>query len=604
MKNRYNYKISPVVLILLLLLAVLLDIATTFTAFAQQKAILGQQKQPGQETLYRQESSRAAERIYIATDRNSYVAGETMWLSVYCIDINDSSRLSKISSIAYLELHNAQSLVLTAKIALIGGRGSGHMELPPNLPTGNYKIISYTKQMLNEREPVYFENVVPIYNVLSSERVEGNVVKGASVVNVEDNSTSWSLSNLGEQSTLDIKFGAGGRIIGANSSFAFSLSNNGNSIVSANISVYKRDSLINNYRKNFAQYILPLSNATPVFNYDFIPEYEGEIISGKVICDNNAVLWDKAIFLSAAGGVSDIFSSYIDSVGSFAFFTTPFFGNRDLILEIPKADSNLNIVYDIRDPFIRENRGVTPILMLDSNIVGSLKERGIEMQLGRRFRVDTLYNRIPINKDPLLGKNMVVYRLDEYTRFPVMEEVVAEYVSELRLRRVAKKADLQVRLDNSFKTLSFSKENTLVLLDGVPVFDHQKIVDYNPLKVETISVYKSDYFIGVAGFSGLVSFKTYKGDYSGLSFGKNVRIMDYQGELYPSKLSAAGVHSINNLPDMRSMLYWDPMISLVSGEKKEVVVNTSSVPGNYIIQVEGISFDGVPFIFSTEFTVK
>lgn len=384
----------------------------------------------------------------------------------------------------------------------------------------------------------------------------------------------------------------------------FTLSNQGESIVSANISVYKQDSLSNNYKNTIVSYLATLPKAVPLFTNKFIPEYEGEIIWGRVICDNNKALWDRAIFLSAAGGNSDLYSTSIDSTGSFAFFTTPFFGNRDLILEIPRADSTLNITYELQDPFIRDRVGDIPSLLLDTNIVSSLKERAIEMQLGRRFGIDTLYERLPINKDPLLLNNAVVYRLDDYTRFTVMQEVVTEYIPELRFRKVDKKTDLQVRVDNAFKDMSFSKEYTLALLDGVPVFDHQKILDYNPLKVETISIYKSDYFVGVAGFSGVASFRTYKGDYSGLTFGKNVRIVDYQGELYPSKLHASGVHSIKNLPDMRSLLYWDPIISLNPGEEKEITVYTSAVAGNYIIRVEGISSKGIPIIFSTEFVVK
>lgn len=579
MKNSYNYRTHLLHVTLHLFLSAIFLMEIPSVAFAQQQA---------------------AERIYIATDRDVYIAGETMWLSIYCLDINNSSRLSQISSIAYLELHNNNSLVLTAKVAIIEGRGSGHIELPPNLPTGNYKIVSYTRQMQNEQKPLLFEKNISIYNVLTSERVDDSVVEG---VNHIENPTSLSLSNLWEKDIVNINFGNNGRIFSKESSFTFSLNNIGENFVSTNISVYKRDSLsINNI--NFVQYLNTLSTDSPTFSNKFIPEYEGEIISGRAICDNIEMLRHKAIFLSAAGGTSDIYSTYIDSVGSFSFFTTPFFGNRDLILEIPNADSNLNIVYEINDPFIRDRKGDIPSLILDNNILSSLKERSIEMQLGRRFRADTLYQRVPIDKDPLLQKNAITYRLDDYTRFTVMQEVVTEYIPELRFRKVDNKTDLQVRVENRFKELSFSKDHSLALLDGIPIFDHQKIQDYNPLKVETISIYKSDYYIGVASYSGIVSFRTYKGDYSGLTFDKNVRIMDYQGELYPSKLSALGVRSMKNLPDMRSLLYWDPIVSLLPGEKKEIIVHTSALVGNFIIRVEGISLEGIPFIFFTEFTVK
>lgn len=272
MKSRYNYKTPLIPVMKYLLFTVLLSVASPSVAVVKQQILPRQTNLPGQD------KSRAAERIYIATDRDVYVAGESMWLSVYCIDINNSLNLSGISSIAYLELYNAQSLVLTAKVVLVEGRGSGHIELPPNLPTGNYKIISYTKQMLNELEPVFFEKVIPIYNVLSSDRVVGNVVAGAAKV---ENETSLSLSNLWEQDIVEVNFGASGRTIPTQSSFSFSLNNKGESILLANISVYKRDSLSNNHNKNFVSYLSSLPNSTPSFVNNFIPEYEGEIISWK-----------------------------------------------------------------------------------------------------------------------------------------------------------------------------------------------------------------------------------------------------------------------------------------------------------------------------------
>ena len=127
---------------------------------------------PGRENVVQ---PRAAERIYITTDRDSYVAGETMWLSLFLTDANNGHALSSVSSMAYLEFYNSDALVLTFKIAVSGGRGSGCVELPPSLPTGNYIIKAYTRQMLGEKTPEFFQKMVSVFNVLTAERVEGNV---------------------------------------------------------------------------------------------------------------------------------------------------------------------------------------------------------------------------------------------------------------------------------------------------------------------------------------------------------------------------------------------------------------------------------------------
>ncbi len=128
-------------------------------------------------------AKRNIERIYISIDKTAYVAGEAIWLSVFCMDISDGKKvLSDLSSIAYLELHSSSGVVLTSKIALLNGRGSGRIEIPESVPSGNYKLISYTKQMLNEKEIPLFERTVSIYNTLNSDRTpESNIISSDSL---------------------------------------------------------------------------------------------------------------------------------------------------------------------------------------------------------------------------------------------------------------------------------------------------------------------------------------------------------------------------------------------------------------------------------------
>lgn len=558
--------------------------------------------------------SRVTERLYLSTDRSSYIAGEDLWVSGYCLDVTNSVRLSPVSSIAYIELHNESSVVLTAKFALINGRGSGHLNLPANLPTGNYRVIAYTKYMLNEESPNLFVKDISIYNVLTNEKVPGNVIvedtDNKTVQNGVEQSSRFTESPLKSfpattnVSAIEVKFGVGGRIIPTNSSFPLKIVNNGADLITANVSVVKIDSLSGFSGSSFHKYATPLNGKTPDMTDKYIPEFEGEIIFGRVNHGLDVSMADKVVFLSAVGRGSDVYSSYIDNEGSFKFFTNSIFGEREIVLQIPNADSNSLFTYEIFDPFIRRKNGEIPKLTLSKRVESTLNERGIEMQIGRRFGVDTLYERIPIDKDPLLKKNPIVYKLDDYTRFPVMSEVVIEYVPELRFRRLDGKRDLQMRLEEGFNLLSFSRDNTLVLIDGIPVFDHTKLYNYDPLKVKTLSIYPSQYFIGISSFDGVASFQTYNGDYPGLTFNKNVRILDFQGLLYPTKTIASKIPEMMNFPDMRSLLYWDPQIELAPSDNSEIFIHTSSLPGTYRVTIEGISSKGLVMEYYSEFTVK
>ena len=95
-------------------------------------------------------AQRQAERTYISTDKDVYVAGERIWCSAFCVD-PATGQLSSVSGVAYLELHSAAGMAASARIALLGGRGAGSVDLPAALPTGNYRLIAYTAQNRAEK---------------------------------------------------------------------------------------------------------------------------------------------------------------------------------------------------------------------------------------------------------------------------------------------------------------------------------------------------------------------------------------------------------------------------------------------------------------------
>lgn len=545
--------------------------------------------------------ARAVERIYVVTDRTSYLAGESIWVSLFCFDISkEKGTLSKLSSVAYLELINENGLSTTAKIHLNNGRGSGKLSLPPSLPTGNYKLIAYTKQMRNEEVFNYFEKNIPVFNALTTERVQGNVLvsKGAlSEVEVLDkfipsNSNRISLS-------VDT-------VIKANNSYTALLNNYGNDKISVTVSICRADNLPSGSNESLSTFLVSRdwNNKDIKFLGNYIPEYEGEIIEGSVNYDKNSMYLQYITFLSAVGKEPNVYSSYVDSTGRLIFFTNSIFGDREIVLEIPSADTNSSSIFELFDGFAKPNTGAFPKLLLTPSYELALNERSIEMQLGRRFGSDTLYERIKVRKDPLLNTLPKVYFLDDYTRFPVMSEVMIEYIPELRFRKIDKMVDLQIRWTDAFNSITFSKGSTLPLIDGIPIFKHQKIYDYDPLKIKSISIYGGEFLMGAAKYDGIVMFNTYKNDFVGLKFSNNAKIIDFQGVQYPSKFTANKVIDKDNLPDLRSLLYWDPQVDILSNGNSKFMFHTSGLSGKFLIKIEGVTENGESIYYSKIVQVK
>jgi len=92
---------------------------------------------------------------------------------------------------------------------------------------------------------------------------------------------------------------------------------------------------------------------------------------------------------------------------------------------------------------------------------------------------------------PFYGKPDEKYLLDDFTRFPTMEEVMREYVPGVMVRKRKDQFHF-LTLDHDDNVLF--RDNPLVLLDGVPVFSINKIMNYDPRKVRKLEVMTHKYF--------------------------------------------------------------------------------------------------------------
>src|SRR5690606_18087096 len=134
-------------------------------------------------------------------------------------------------------------------------------------------------------------------------------------------------------------------------------------------------------------------------------------------------------------------------------------------------------------------------LTLDKSIAGALRRRSVAMQVQDIYYGENAVKYGDQQKDSsaFYGRANQVYYLDDYTRFPVMEEVMREYVPGVMVRKRRDGFHFLV-MDNVRKSLF--KDDPLVILDGVPIFDIDRIMEFDPLKVKKLDVITQRYFLG------------------------------------------------------------------------------------------------------------
>jgi hypothetical protein len=174
-----------------------------------------------------------------------------------------------------------------------------------------------------------------------------------------------------------------------------------------------------------------------------------------------------------------------------------------------------------------------------------------------------------------------------------MEEVLREYVVEVELRRQSQQYKFAV-LDIPNKR-SFDN-NPLVLIDGVPTTDINKVVAFDPLKVKRMDIVARKYFMGDQSFDGIVSLITYNGDLGGFELDQQTIVVDYQGlsliRQFEEVKYNKQVADKGRLPDLRSLLYWKPRIELKKGNETTISFYTSDLVGDFVMVLKGIDENG------------
>ena len=506
------------------------------------------------------------ERTYVCTDRHSYVAGEDVFCSVFCFD-GGSGSLSDFSSVAYVELISPEGSAVRVKMALQDGRGAGRLRLPSTLPTGNYRLIAYTALNRNEEDMDYFRGsrVISVYNTLSASRQE-SVVLDAAPAAVEGKGRPYGTAVEGKDRPYGAAAPAG--LVMEQRGDSLFLRNSGTECLDFCLSLSISDALPDPEGPGLADFLKARSGDRATLRTDAelsIPEYEGEIVSIRVPAMYSGV----TAVLSGPGLRNDIYSSTVDSTGLVSFYTGNIYGDRDLVFELNSRDVNDDFSLEVLSPFASPelDRDGVPELHLNGSVAEDLKRRSVAMQISRHFGIDEYMDSLQLRPDLLFkGGAMTVYEMDDYTRFPTMRETIVEYVREVHIRRQDGEPVLKLVPGKSFESYSsMLGGNALVLVDGVPVSEHGRVLDLNPALLRRICIYPYDVSTGSCIYSGVVNFISFRGDMAGLQFPGRVRILDFHGVTFPVTVGAAKEDSLS--PDYRYTRIWQPLLHLEAGEE-------------------------------------
>ena len=553
------------------------------------------------------------EKTYISTDREIYVSGDKIWCSAFCVDAANGLRPSSLSAIAYVEIVSEDGTWESGTIALSEGRGAGTIEIPATAPTGNYRIVAYTAYTKNTpgfNPQEHISKTISIFNTSTKERVK-NGVKILSDSEYDALRTPAGTQPAAGALSITCHRSAEGYL-------EVVLTNNSAAPADLSLSLSNRDGIIPPDNTSIGAFMGAAASAAQaaagasaaarasagaesapaaaVSTAAELPEYEGEIIRGRIAgatTDEIEGLKGRSAFISVPTEKSDLYSSVVDNDGMIKFVTNNIYGTKEMVCEIEDNDlARCHI--ELISPFVSPKLKGIPALQMAPSIKEDLQRRGLSVQLCRSFSADTLASLMPIRENPLIPSyDAIEYKLDDYKRFPVMRELFIEFINEIKVRRVDGKEQLKVKTHLEERVSLFDKNNSLIMVDGIPVFDHSQVIEYDPLLVESVVVYPYKYYTGWRSFCGMANFVTYKKNLPGIKFNDGVRVVQFKGCSYPMAFTCQEIGE--DFPDYRELLYWHPQIKLPAGESSSIKVKIPANVKEIRICAEGMMENGTPF---------
>jgi hypothetical protein len=336
-------------------------------------------------------------------------------------------------------------------------------------------------------------------------------------------------------------------------------------------------------------------------------EYRGHIIRGKVTNNEDKAAPGIQTWLSTPDKVIRLYASTSNANGNVQFEAKDINGTRTLAI---RAGNTIDSAYAVtlENPYsISQTSHSLPAFNLPSNLNTQLLKRSFAMQVQDIYHEDKRdrFVNAAIDSVNFYGKADGTYYLDDYTRFPMMEEVMREYVPGVNVRKRNGKFYFVVldKLHNRY-----FDNDPLILLDGVPLFNADEIMAFDPRKIKKLEVFTRKYYLGSTLIEGMVSYSTYHGDLAGMSLNPKLVTIDYEAlqlhrEFYsPDYSNEKKLES--RIPDHRNLLYWTPEGCTGKDGKYKLEFYTSDIKGTYTVYIEGLTPDGIPGSAAYTFTVR
>lgn len=353
----------------------------------------------------------------------------------------------------------------------------------------------------------------------------------------------------------------------------------------------------------------------PTFANDYMNVLRGSVLekkSGKPIADTTIIM--SIVGLQQKRPI--LVFKKTDAQGRFEFTIPPVNGNYTVVLKVNGTNDLQSLVEYRLDQLVPMNQLPEPAR---SNYNFELGAAGGYFRISEENRhIANSFGAEPIKikeannagfNDYVFTDFDAIYRMEDYVVLPTMQEVLSEVVTGVAVRKSKDGLRIRVMLKDQYSNkfnVPFVQE-PLILIDGVPVFNTSIVAAIPTSEVQHIEVAHDHLFFDKKDIYGIISITTF-----------NKRIL-YREDINQFTQSTTGFPTTIDFqfpqhgdkrgefidaPDLRTLLFYQPVAETDASGESVVEFFTSDDTGSFLVKVEGITEDGLPFASTMKLNVS
>ena len=486
--------------------------------------------------------AKAQEVAHAITDKDCYLTGERLHIRV---DISDSQQQPlSTSKVAYVELCDAHRICAQGMVQLTNGVGWADIALPATMHSGNYQLSVYTRAMRNQGQDSFFRKIVSVINTLRVVRADDVVYLPADSLPADAETQMSSAMTASASQPISISIAPEWQ--------------------GGTISLSRRDLRTPDYDE------LPKLKPSSSQQQGFTPEYEGHIVIGKP----TGIQPVEHTRLVMVGRMAAVYDGQWQADGTWHYYTSGLNGTLPTLLNSYDHEGN-PIGMEFISPFARVLPESLPRLHVYCE-ESDLQRRSLSAQREQAlsaWQVDSLQ----LSTEYLSSEPHRSYDLDEYTKFSTVREILIEFINGVQRSKLNGVNQL-FTIDPD--THQYSRWPALVLLDGMPVYDIDEVLNYDARLLKYVQIYTDRYTFGNTICQGIISFISQRGRLSNYKIDAGSHLVSYQ---FPQDRPAF----IYPAENKAGTLYWNPCIS-----EPSLTLPAITEPGIYEIVKQRYAADG------------